>query len=113
ERAQAAVDELQRDGVGAIAVPGDVRDVDAVAAMVEGVVTGLGGIDVAVNNVGNLGGEDVRAFTDIDERHLRAVIDQHLIAPTLCCVAEARTMIAAGRGGVILNVTSRSEEHTS
>src|SRR5205814_1097095 len=54
----------------------------------------------------NLGGEDVRAFTDIDERHLRAVIDQNLIATTLCCVAEARTMIAASRGGVILNVTS-------
>jgi len=104
--ADVAVTELRAAGVDAVAVPADVRNADAVDAMVAAVVDRLGSLDVAVNNVGSLGGEATRPFVEVDAAYARTIVDQNLLATTLCCVAEARAMVAGGRGGVILNVTS-------
>jgi NAD(P)-dependent dehydrogenase (short-subunit alcohol dehydrogenase family) len=45
-------------------------------------------------------------FTTLDAAHWRGLIDQNLIITALAGAAEARHMIAGGKGGVILNVSS-------
>ena len=70
------------------------------------VVDQLGGLDIAVNNVGMLRGLAPRAVVDLDADYVRTIVDQNLIATLLCSAAEARVMVAAGRGGVIVHVSS-------
>lgn len=98
---------LVRDtGRAAIAVVADVRLEDAVAEMAEKTRVALGGLDVAVNNVGMLGGRHAQPFLDADAAYFRGIVEQNLISTALCCRAEARLMIAQGRGGAIINVSS-------
>jgi NAD(P)-dependent dehydrogenase (short-subunit alcohol dehydrogenase family) len=84
----------------------DLRDPDAVRALVATVVEQLGGLDVAVNNVGSLAGRMPAAFVDLDDEALRDVVEQNLFVTMWSCHAEARAMLAAGTAGVIVNVTS-------
>jgi len=51
-------------GVAAEAVPTDVREADAVDALVDAAVERFGGLDVLVNNAGLARGEDVVDMTD-------------------------------------------------
>ena len=66
----------------------------------------LGGLDVAVNNVGSLAGRMPASFVDLDDDALRDVVEQNLFVTMWSCHAEARR---DGRGrrraGVIVNVT--------
>ena len=74
----------------------DVTDPEQVESTVAGVVDQLGGIDIAVNNVGMLRGLAPRAVVDLDADYVRTIVDQNLIATLLCSAAEARAMVAAG-----------------
>lgn len=105
-RAAATVEALRAAGGRAVAVPADVRDETAVEAMVAAVCAELGGLDVAVNNVGMLGGRHARPFLELDGAAIREIVEQNLIATALCCRAEAAVMVAAGSGGCIVNVSS-------
>ncbi len=102
ERAAATVARLGRS---AWPLAADVRDPEAVAAMVEAVVARRGRLDIAVNNVGMMGGRRAAALLDTAAVDLAAVVERNLLATILCCQAEARAMVAAG-GGAILNITS-------
>jgi NAD(P)-dependent dehydrogenase (short-subunit alcohol dehydrogenase family) len=104
--AAGTADELCRAGATAFGVPGDMTDSDEVSAVVGACVERLGGLDIAVNNVGMMGGLPRRAFVDIDAAYARRVLDLNLMSALLCGVAEAGAMIRAGRGGVIVNVSS-------
>jgi NAD(P)-dependent dehydrogenase (short-subunit alcohol dehydrogenase family) len=84
----------------------DVREEARVAAMVHDAVAALGGLDVAVNNVGSLAGLAPAAFLDQDHGYVAEVVAQNLFVTAACCRAEARVMVDAGQGGVILNVSS-------
>ena len=84
----------------------NVRDEAEVARLVAETCAALGGLDVAVNNVGMNASRPVVPFIELDAAYVHDVIEQNLIATTLCCVAEARAMVEQGRGGVILNVSS-------
>ncbi|OAQ51902.1 hypothetical protein HTG_14720 [Natrinema mahii] len=56
--------DLEADyGVDALAVPTDVREADAVDALIETAVDEFGGIDVLVNNVGLARGSDIESMT--------------------------------------------------
>ena len=105
-RAQATVDEIVGNGGHAVALAADVTDPEQVESTVAGVVDQLGGLDIAVNNVGMLRGLAPRAVVDLDADYVRTIVDQNLIATLLCSAAEARAMVAAGRGGVIVHVSS-------
>lgn len=50
EETRTAVDNLAAQGLQVLAAPGDVSNPDAVAAMIESVITTAGGIDILVNN---------------------------------------------------------------
>ena len=74
--------------------------------MVDEAAERLGGLDVAVNNVGMYGAFSPGPFTTLDGAHWRGLLDQNLVITALAGAAEARHMIAGGTGGVILNVSS-------
>jgi NAD(P)-dependent dehydrogenase (short-subunit alcohol dehydrogenase family) len=106
ERARTTTEAITAAGGRAVALPADVTDADQVEALVAGCVEQLGGLDIAVNNVGMLRGLAPRAVADLDVDYVRTVVDQNLTATLLCSAAEARTMVAAGRGGVIVHLSS-------
>ena len=101
-----AAAEVAGAGTRVVAAPADLRDPDAVRALVARVVDELGGLDVAVNNVGSLAGRMPAAFVDLDDDALRDVVEQNLFVTMWSCHAEAKAMLAAGTAGVIVNVTS-------
>jgi NAD(P)-dependent dehydrogenase (short-subunit alcohol dehydrogenase family) len=75
---------------------------DAVDALAER----LGGIDVLVNNAGT---GTRTPFVDLDLQTVREVLDVDLVGPFVCGQRAARRMIAQGRGGRIVNITSVHE----
>jgi NAD(P)-dependent dehydrogenase (short-subunit alcohol dehydrogenase family) len=106
ERAETTVARIREQGHEAEVVPADVRNEASIADMISRAVSLFGGLDIAVNNVGMNAGRPMTAFVDLTADHVRDVIEQNLVATTLCCVAEARIMVEQGRGGVIMNVSS-------
>jgi 3-oxoacyl-[acyl-carrier protein] reductase len=87
----------------AIAVQADVRDVGAIRALVERVMSDLGPIDILVNNAGSL----VKRFPirELTEAGWDDVLTLNLKSAAFCAQAVAASMIARKRG-VIVNVGS-------
>ncbi len=90
----------------AVAVVGDARDDADLERMVAEAVEQLGGLDVAVNNIGMLGPKGSAPLLDLDGDAWRDVLDQNLVLTALSMRAEARVMVEQEAGGVIVNVTS-------
>jgi 2-deoxy-D-gluconate 3-dehydrogenase len=95
---------------GAVAVRTDVSNEDDVAAMVAAAVDRFGGIDILVNNAGIYPSVP---FVKMDAATFRRVIEVNLIGLFLCTKAAADRMIAQGRGGRIVNITSIDALHPS
>ena len=104
--AEETVATIRAEGGEAKAFVANVRDESAVGELIARIRGELGGLDVAVNNVGMNAGLPATPFIEFKGDDFRAVVEQNLIATALCCIAEARAMVKQGRGGVILNVTS-------
>jgi 3-oxoacyl-[acyl-carrier protein] reductase len=95
--------EVREHAREAVLVPGDVsRPADA-GAMVAAVVRRLGPPDVVVNNAGVF---PRVAFLDMKEGDWDHVLDVNLKGSFLVAQAAARAMVAAGRAGVIVNISS-------
>src|SRR2546430_3965168 len=101
-----ALTEAATEGTRVLGVEADLRRPDAVRRLVDGVVRDLGGLDVAVNNVGSLAGRSPGLFVDLDDEALRDIVEQNLFVTMWSCHAEARAMVAAATEGVIVNVSS-------
>ena len=100
EKTQAAVAEIEALGVRSHAVTTDVTDAKAVAAMVEEVVSTLGGIDILVNNAGT----NIRKRPeDLSEAEWHQVIDTNLTSAFLCSKACYPIMKSAGAGKILNN----------
>lgn len=84
----------------------DLRAPGGPAAAVGAVVDALGGLDIAVNNVGSMAGRAPAEFLDCDEESLRDIVEQNLMVTMLGCHAQATEMVRAGTAGVIVNVSS-------
>lgn len=107
DNALAVVAEIEAEGGTAQPFVADCRDDDAVDAMVVSVVDELGGLDIAVNNIGMLPpGRGTKPFVKYRGEDWRDIVDQNLTLAALCGRAEAEAMQQAGTGGVILFVTS-------
>ena len=106
ETATATAREIEALGRQAEVVVANVRDEDQVNAMVEEVVARLGGLDVAVNNVGNPTG--LQPFLDYTTELWHDIVDQNLTSSFLCSQAEARSMVERGIAGRIVTIASSS-----
>jgi len=81
----------------------DVARLDASREMVAAVERDLGPIDVLVNNAGVF---PRVAFLDMSEGDWDYVHDVNLKGAAFCAQAAARAMVASGRHGSIINLTS-------
>jgi NAD(P)-dependent dehydrogenase (short-subunit alcohol dehydrogenase family) len=98
--AEELVEELRGLGREAVAVGLDLSDPERAPAAIDALVERLGGIDVLVNNAGVNRRATVLEETIEGFGHALAV---NLVGPWACAQAAARHMIAAGRGGQIVN----------
>jgi meso-butanediol dehydrogenase / (S,S)-butanediol dehydrogenase / diacetyl reductase len=91
------------DGFGGQALRLDVTDAESAAKVAEEVAGTYGGIDTWVSNAGI---SKMQRFTEISPEDLRRTLAVNLEGVFLCGQAAARTMIARGTRGTIINVAS-------
>jgi 3-oxoacyl-[acyl-carrier protein] reductase len=96
-------DEIRSGGRRALAARGDVGRLADVEAMIAAVEEGLGPIDVLVNNAGVF---PRVPFLELTESDWDYVLDVNLKGTCFCAQAVAKRMVAAGRPGAIINLTS-------
>ena len=96
-------DAVQAAGCRALLIQADMARLDAVRAMVGAVGQGLGPIDTLVNNAGVF---PRVPFLEMHERDWDYVMDVNLKGAFFCAQAAAQAMVAAGRAGAIINLTS-------
>jgi len=108
DEARAVADDLARRGgnekVAAIAC--DVSDADDCNRLVGETVAAFGGVDIFVNNAGI--GFMMKPLLEVDPADWDIVIAVNLSGAFYCTQAAARAMVAAGKGGRIINIASQA-----
>jgi NAD(P)-dependent dehydrogenase (short-subunit alcohol dehydrogenase family) len=104
--ARGTADEVRAHGRTAEVRRLDLTDLPGAADVVDELAEALGGVDVLVNNAGT---GTATPLLDIDFDTWRTVLATDLDGAFLCLQRAARRMIAAGRGGRIVNITSVHE----
>ncbi|PWC45682.1 SDR family NAD(P)-dependent oxidoreductase [Azospirillum sp. TSO22-1] len=99
------VAELSAGGADVRLLAGDFRRPSEVAAVVDGAVDALGGLDVLVNNAGTMVGRTPLAA--MDDAFLDEVMDLNLRSVVVACRRALPALKAAG-GGAIVNTVSIS-----
>lgn len=100
------VQEIEALGRRALGVVADVSDASQVQAMVDQALATFGQIDILVNNAGARAGRDRVPVIELEESEWDRIQRINSKGTFLCCRAVARAMVAAGRGGKIINISS-------
>ena len=90
-------------GGGALALPLDVTKPESVAAAFHELEAKLGAPDIVVNNAGVA---QAKPSIDLTEEDWRGVLDTNLDGAWRVAQAAARSMVAAKKGGSIVNIAS-------
>jgi NAD(P)-dependent dehydrogenase (short-subunit alcohol dehydrogenase family) len=101
--AERLAEAVRQAGRRALLVRADMAKLDQVRAMVAAVASGLGPIDVLVNNAGVF---PRVGFLDMTEGDRDYVLDVNLKGACFCAQAAAQGMVGGGRAGAIVNLTS-------
>lgn len=110
EAAQKAAADLSAKGYKARARKTDVSNEEEVNQMVAAAVAEFGGLDILVNNAGIYPNRPLSKMTKEDFDRVIAV---NLRSVFLTTEAASKQMIAQGRGGNIINITSVDAIHPS
>jgi NAD(P)-dependent dehydrogenase (short-subunit alcohol dehydrogenase family) len=97
------LEALVRDGGAAHSVALDVTDPASVDSAMRRVGELAGPVDILVNNAGVA---DTKASLEVTEADWRRVLDTNLDGAWRVAQAAAKSMVAAGRGGSIVNIAS-------
>lgn len=100
------VREIQALGRQAVGIVADVGDAGQVQAMVDQALAQGGHIDILVNNAGARAGRDRVPVVELEEADWDRIQRINSKGTFLCCRAVARAMLAANRGGKIINIAS-------
>lgn len=103
ERCEETATRVREAGREPLPVPTDVTDSGQVAAAVSAAEARFGRLDILVNNAG---GTAKKPFLEQSERSWRRHIDLNLVSMLAATSAAVPVMIAGGRGGNIINVSS-------
>jgi hypothetical protein len=104
--AQATAEEVRSLGRKAEVRRLDLTDLPAAADVVDELADALGGVDVLVNGSGT---GTATPLLELSYDDWREVIATDLDGAFLCLQRAARRMVASGRGGRIVNITSVHE----
>lgn len=102
--AQDAVQRLQP--AAAIAEALDIRDPQAVERVVASAMREYGRIDILVNNASVTGMPAIAPMLECSPATVDAIVDANLKGTFYCSQAVAKRMVAAGRGGSIVHISS-------
>lgn len=104
DAAEAVAAEIRAAGGRAVAQRADISKWAEAQALVERCVAEFGGIDGLVNNAGLYRLADLK---EIDEAHLRPMIEVNIVGTAFCATHAARRF--RGGAGSIVNLTSGSQ----
>lgn len=111
QAAEVVADELNAlRSESAIGVGVDVSQADDVERMVARAAKQFSSVDILVNNAGIFPNQPLSVMTEDD---FMKVIDVNLRGVFLCTKAVSQQMIAQGKGGKIINITSIDALHPS
>ncbi len=103
DRLAAVTGMIAKAGGKAIAVEADVRDRDATRAAFDAAESAFGTVSILVNNAGVA---HAGRAVELGEEEWRRVLSTDLDAVFFWSQEAARRMLAAGRGGAIVNIAS-------
>ena len=98
------VARIEALGRRAVLLHGDVTDEASIAAAIDAVQKSLGTLSVAVNCAGIA---NAAPAEEMSRAQWQRMYDVNVTGLFLCCQAEARAMLAAGRGSIV-NIASMS-----
>ncbi|MFN7947661.1 MAG: glucose 1-dehydrogenase [Blastocatellia bacterium] len=107
ERAQEALRAVEAAGRRGLIVQADVSRTDEIRKMFATALEHFGRLDILVNNAGI---ESHAPFQDVTEENYDRVLNVNLKGPFFAAQEMVRHLIATGRGGKIVNISSVHEE---
>lgn len=104
--AEAVAADLRARGAEVATLACDVSQADQCQALIDQAVARFGGVDILVNNAGI--GFMMKPLLEVDPADWARVIGVNLSGAFYCTQAAARAMVAAGKGGRIINIASQA-----
>lgn len=102
----AVIAEIEALGQTALGIAADVSKAENVKRMADAVTAHFGRLDILVNNAGAPAGRDRAPVVELEEDAFDLIQAVNVKGTFLCCRQAARVMIAQGRGGKIINISS-------
>ena len=106
ERLAEARKAVEDVGGEALVIAGDMTQKEAADDAVQQTLDAFGRVDVLVNGIGGGAGTALHPAEDYPQEDWNRILDLNLTSALLVSQAVARAMVAGGRGGSILNISS-------